>query len=111
MTQLELVKIRRRQLRLKMLAGLIPLPVLFAITYGTARLTAPFVGVTAFGSRWWLLTVLIGTGLLAYYAIGYWAGSIRLDGNIVSIVSRMDIVELKALENVLKDTLANGKER
>jgi hypothetical protein len=55
---------------------------------------------------WYLFIVLISLVLLIFYGIGFFSGSLRLDGNIISILSRMDLVEQKALTAVLDEITA-----
>lgn len=96
---------RRRQLRFKLLSILLPLVFLSAITYGLGHLVLSLLGVDPGSTAWWITIVMFGMALLSYYAVGIFAGSLRLDGNVISIISRMDIAEKRALAAVLEEVI------
>lgn len=108
---MDLVSRRRQQARFKLLSILLPLVLLSAITYGVGRLTLDLLQIPPGSTAWWITTVMFGMGLLAYYAVGIFAGSLRLDGNIISIISRMDIAEKKALAAVLEEVIKDESPR
>ena len=103
MTNQDLITRRRYLFLFKLLSGLIPLLLLLLVTYGISALVGDLLEVDRFSTLWWLLSVLFGIGLLIYYATGFFSGSLRLDGNILSLISRMDLAEQKALLEVLKE--------
>lgn len=102
-----LVERRRKQLRFKLICGTVPLLLLLPVTYGIGKLALDLMRVAPGSTMWWITICLFGMGLLSYFVTGFFAGSLRLDGNAISIISRMDIAEKKVLsaflEEVIKD--------
>lgn len=107
---------RKKQLRSKLWAAIVPLGLLCAVSYGLGKLVLDLLHVPARSTAWWVTVVMFGMALLSYYIVGFFAGSLRLDGNVTSLLSRMDMAEKKAvmavLQEVIKDdAVQNGRRR
>jgi len=102
----ELIKRRRAQFRFKTLAGIIPLLFIAFIGWGAGALFDDLLGIQANGPMWDLFVFIAILLLLIFYFVGFFAGSLRLDGNVISILSRMDVAEQKALNAVLEEITA-----
>jgi len=103
--QESLVKKRNSQFLFKLLAGLIPVPFLVLIALGGAYLLSDFLLISYYSKEWYLLLTLIGYALIAFYGVGYFAGSLRLDGNVTSLLSRMSYAEKKSVAAVLSEII------
>ncbi|MCK5611673.1 hypothetical protein KAR91_57915 [Candidatus Pacearchaeota archaeon] len=99
-------KRRKTILRIKFISAMGALIFLVPIAYGYCRLVTDIVGIKAFSTHWWLIVTFTGTLMFFWFIVGYFAGSLTIDNNVTSILSRMNTVEKKVLRASLdKDIL------